>query len=87
MAAMTHGPVESILFARANSSAPALCGLKRRDTGPLGLPGTSVLGASPCLVTWRRDGDRRGEENDRRYRAMKKVSLRAQNRKSTVLFV
>jgi hypothetical protein len=58
--------------------------LKRRDAGLLGFPGWKVLGASPCLVTWRRDGDRSGEENDRRYRAMKKVSLRAQNRKSTV---
>jgi hypothetical protein len=35
-------------------------------------------------VTCRRDGDRSGEEKDRRYRAMKKVSLRAQKRKRTV---
>ena len=62
MAAMTHG----ILFARANSSAPALCELKSRDAGPEGFPGWRVLGASPWLVTWRRDGDRSGDEKDRR---------------------
>jgi hypothetical protein len=35
-------------------------------------------------VTWSSDGDRRGDEKDRRYRAMKKVSLSAQQRKRTV---
>ena len=33
---------------------------------------------------WRRDGERRGEENERRYRAMKKSSFKPQKRKSTV---
>lgn len=51
MAAMAHGTVESILFALANSNAPALCGLNRRDPGPIGFPGWRVVGASPSFVT------------------------------------
>jgi len=33
---------------------------------------------------WRREGDRMGEEKERRYSAMKKISLKAQKRKRTV---
>lgn len=66
MAAMAQGMVESILFARASSRAPALWGLKRRELGPVGLPGWRVIGESPALVTWRRDGERRGEEKESR---------------------
>lgn len=36
------------------------------------------------LIGLRRDGDRRGDENERRYKEMKKSSLRAQKRKRTV---
>lgn len=36
------------------------------------------------FVTCRRDGDRKGEEKDRRYRAIKKTSFKAQKIKSTV---
>jgi hypothetical protein len=84
IAAIAQGSVESILFALANSNAPALCGLNRRDPGLLGFPGWSVVGPSPCFVTSRRDGERSGEEKERRYSAMKKVSLNRQNRKRTV---
>lgn len=84
---MTQGQNESILFARANSNAPALLGLaKRKDAEGLdGLPGWREAAAPvPLFVTWRRDGERRGEEKDRRYRAMKKTSLNMQKRKRTV---
>lgn len=66
--AMTHGQNESILFARASSNAPALYGFAKREAadGLEGFPGTSVAAASPLVVTWRRDGDRRGEEKERR---------------------
>lgn len=66
--AITHGQNESILFARASSNAPALYGLAKRDAadGLEGFPGTREAPASPLLTTWRRDGERRGEENERR---------------------
>jgi hypothetical protein len=35
-------------------------------------------------VVCRREGERSGEEKERRYRAMKKTSFRAQKRKRTV---
>lgn len=84
--AMIQGKVESILFARASSKAPAECGLaNRNDAGVCdGFPGCRDWPAVPLVAIWRRDGDRRGEEKDSRYRAMKKTSLRQQKRKSTV---
>lgn len=83
--AMIHGHVLSILFALANSSAPALYGLAKSidGTGCAGLPGCvdepGVLGRG-----WRREGDRMGDEKERRYSAMKNISLKAQKRKRTV---
>jgi len=83
--AMTHGQNESILFARANSNAAALWGFaKRKEAGKAGFPSWSVWPASPFFDTCNRDGDKRGDEKDRRYRAIKKISLRAQKRKRTV---
>lgn len=68
MAARIHGTVESILFARASSNAPALQGFaKRKDAeGVAGLPGTSELAVSPSLETCSREGDSMGEEKERR---------------------
>ena len=64
---ITQGQKESILFARASSNAAALYGFKRRDAaGEPGFPGWSVVAALPSLLTWSRDGERYGEENDRR---------------------
>lgn len=65
MAAMAHGTVESILFALANSSAPALCGLNRSDEVEEAPPGDNV-GVSPLAATSRREGERNGEEKDKR---------------------
>lgn len=68
MPAMIQGTVESILFARANSSAPALHGFANSDAaeGCEGLPGWRVAPLSPFFATWRSDGDRYGEEKERR---------------------
>jgi hypothetical protein len=83
--AMTHGTNESILFALANSNAAALWGLRKSDApGCAGLPGWKEAPVVPLFVTCRRDGERKGEEKERRYRAMKKTSFNAQKRKRTV---
>jgi hypothetical protein len=60
-----HGIVESILFARAISIAPADQGLvkNREGLGAAGEPGWIEVGA--CLSA-RRVGERSGEEKDRR---------------------
>lgn len=65
---------------RAISIAPADHGFVKRSEGlgAAGLPGTKLDGRG-----WRRDGERRGEEKDRRYSAMKKTSFAAQNVKRT----
>jgi len=56
-----------------------------RDAGlPAGLPGCNVDGESPTAATWSRDGDNSGEEKERRYKAIKKTSLRQQQRNKTV---
>lgn len=59
--AITQGQKESILLARASSSAPALYGFAKSDAidtceAPLVLSD----------VAWRREGERRGEEKERR---------------------
>jgi len=88
MPAMTQGTNESILFALANSNAAALWGLRKSEApGCAGLPGRRDAPVVPLFVTCSRDGDRKGEEKERRYKAMKKSSFKAQNRKRTVLFV
>lgn len=63
MEARIHGTVESILFARAISIAPADHGLVKSTEGfgAAGLPGWRVEGAG-C----KREGERIGEENERR---------------------
>lgn len=63
--AKTHGTVLSILFALAASRAPALQGLRNSvlGTGFAGEPGWVEV-AEPLAL--RRDGERRGEENERR---------------------
>ena len=63
--AMNHGTVLSILFARASSIAQALPGVARSDAaaGSRGLPGCAELGESEGDS---RDGERIGEENERR---------------------
>jgi hypothetical protein len=80
-----HGTVESILFARAISIAPADHGLVKNieGFGAAGEPGWMDVGF--CLSP-RRVGERSGEEKERRYRAMKKISFMAQNVKRTLLF-
>ena len=80
---MTHGQKLSILFARASSIAQALPGVaKINDEGCEGLPGCDD---APALSSvGRSEGDRMGDENERRYSAMKKSSLRAQTRNKTV---
>lgn len=62
--ARIQGTVLSILLARAASSAPALHGLRNRvlGTGFAGEPGWVEV-AESC---WRRDGERSGEEKERR---------------------
>ena len=52
--------------------------------GCAGEPGCADVASPPFSVVTRREGERSGEEKDRRYSAMKKSSLRAQKRKSTV---
>lgn len=81
---MIHGTVLSILFARASSRAPADHGLANNDAagGVAGLPGCKLEALSE--PTWSSDGDKSGLENDNKYTAMKKVSLRAQVRNNTV---
>lgn len=67
--AMIQGTNESILLARANSSAPALYGLRRRDAAAAaaaGVPGWRLLEAPSGLVICKSDGDRYGEEKERR---------------------
>jgi len=61
--ARIQGICESILFARAISIAPADQGLVKRTEGfgAAGLPGWSVEGE-----VWRREGERIGEEKERR---------------------
>lgn len=66
--ARTQGRNESILLALANSNALALYGLMNREDneGFDGLPGCKVLPTTPLLVTCSRDGDKLGEEKERR---------------------
>lgn len=79
--ASAQGTLLSILFARANSMAYALPGAIRSDeAGWDGLPGCVVEPGLPS--TGSNDGESNGEENESRYRAMKKTSLRAQTQKS-----
>lgn len=78
---MIHGQRLSILFALANSMAPALHGLVNRLLGA-GCPG--LPGVWPSPTGCRRDGESIGEEKERRYRPMKKSSLRAQQMNRTV---
>jgi hypothetical protein len=80
--AMTHGQNESILFARASSSAPADQGFAKRA----GAADGSSARREP-LEEARREGERSGEEKESRYSAMKQISLRAQKRKRTVCAV
>jgi hypothetical protein len=84
MPVMIHGQVLSSLLARAISRAPALQGLAKRlaGSGCAGFPGwaeESWESETGC----RSEGDRVGELKDRRYRPMKKASLRAQQMKRT----
>jgi hypothetical protein len=82
---ITQGQKLSILFARASSNAPALHGLAKSIDGAgwAGLPGCVDEATSPP-TGWSSDGERMGEENDRRYRPIKKSSLKKQKMKSTV---
>jgi hypothetical protein len=83
--ARIHGTVESILFARASSIAPADQGdVKTRATTAV------VLGRVVLLLVdggLRREGEISGEEKERRYSDMKKSSLRAQKVKRTFCLV
>ena len=65
--ARTHGQKLSILFARASSSAPALKGLAKRrfGSGFVGLLG-SIDDGLPFGRGCSRDGERIGEEKERR---------------------
>lgn len=83
---MTQGQKESILFARASSSAPALYGLAKSEVRETceGLPGCRETPLALPGEVCRREGERSGEEKERRYRAMKKTSFKAQKRKRTV---
>jgi hypothetical protein len=82
---MTHGRKLSILFARASSSAPALYGLgnKLLSFGSAGLPGWADCGAAADDAGWRSEGERVGEEKERRYSPMKNSSLKRQQTKRT----
>lgn len=62
--AITHGQKLSILFARASSIAQALPGVAKIAEGCDGLPGCDV--APGLSFIGRRDGDRMGEEKERR---------------------
>lgn len=66
--AITQGQKESILLARASSSAPALYGFAKSDAIDTceGLPGCSEEPLVLSDVVWRREGERRGEEKERR---------------------
>lgn len=84
--AISHGPSESILLARAISNAEALNGsgnICRRSEVLTGAPGLMKppLDSSTLLIRW---GDSQGDEKARRYRPMKKSSLSAQRVNKTV---
>lgn len=66
IAAIIHGTVLSILFARAISSAPADQGLAKSEAvgGVDGLPGCKVAPVDGFVES--RLGERYGEEKDRR---------------------
>ena len=65
MAAINQGIVLSILFARASSIAQALPGVARSAAaGKEGLPGCAE--AVELLSLERREGERMGEEKERR---------------------
>lgn len=66
--AITQGQKESILFARASSSAPALYGLAKSDAIETceGLPGCIDAALALSGVVWRSEGERSGEEKERR---------------------
>lgn len=86
MPAKIHGKVESILLARASSSAAALKGSGKSCFNKdvfIGAPGWTwpPLLSSTLLM---RCGDKRGDEKDNKYRAMKNSSLSAQATNSTV---
>lgn len=83
--ARIQGKVESILFARANSRAPALYGLVNscRRTELLTCAPIWIAAAFDSPRGSRSCGDKSGEEKDSRYKAMKKISLRAQQTKRT----
>lgn len=91
MPAKIHGTVLSILFALAISRAPADQGFanNRDGFGCAGEPGWAAeimfpeLGPVPSSGM-SREGESVGDEKDRRYKAIKKSSLRAQKTNSTV---
>ena len=71
----------SILFARAISIAAALNGLGKRSDGAGWCGVTGVVPLVDKPAEGRRAGVMSGEEKQRRYRAMKKSSFRAQQMK------
>lgn len=80
-AVIAHGTRLSILLALANSNALALHGLVKRPANVvIAATDDGLLLATGC----RRDGINVGDEKERRYRPMKKSSLRAQQIKRTV---
>ena len=75
------------MFAWADSRAPALQGLRKRvlGIGQAGEPGTVEVVVLMLEVACKRsDGERRREEKERRYREMKKSSLKVEKRKGTI---
>lgn len=66
--ASTHGQKLSILFARASSSAPALYGLVKicRSRDELTWAPWWIAAAVWSGTVWRREGERSGEEKERR---------------------
>lgn len=81
--AIHHGQKLSILFARASSIAQALPGAANSaDAGWEGLPGCADEPNVPSFDS--RDGDSKGDENESKYRAMKKSSFKAHTTKRTV---
>lgn len=85
MPVITHGQKLSILLARASSNAPALQGLaKSVEIGAMaGDPGWAEAGTAASPTGWSRDGESVGDENDSRYRPIKKSSFIVQNKNRT----
>ena len=75
--ARTQGQNESILLARASSKAPALHGFGNA------FKREACAAEWTCCMPWvtgfSKSGDKVGDEKDRRYKAMKNSSFRAQN--------